>query len=343
MKWPGKTPSLAKSSRSASLGARSSKRMGRRSVCCRSGRSRPPPLTSSRRGPRRASSCSGDSSFVRAAASSIASGRPSRLWQISGHGRRVVIVDAKVGPKLASSIDEETNRVVLAHAIEVLGSRQRQGLDDELVLPPHPQHRAARHHEFQLWTRRPELGDERGRRRDLFEVVEDEQRLAAAEELADRRRLALPADRADTKGSQDGGGHQDRILDGGELDKKTPSGKLSANRRADSTASRLFPTPPGPVKRDDPGIAAGEKIDDGAELTLPADQRRSRCRNRSGPARRGAAWRPRTARSAASSGRCPPDCSSSARNGEGLVRRHRLLLKRSIAAPRPGPAQAPAP
>ncbi len=67
-----------------------------------------------------------------------------------GHSRCVVVVDVKVRPQLTSSIDEEANCVVLADAIEVLGSRQCQRLNDELMLAPHPQHRAARHHELQF-------------------------------------------------------------------------------------------------------------------------------------------------------------------------------------------------
>ena len=54
-----------------------------RIVCCRAGRSRPPPVSRGNRFSSRASSTDGGATLMRAAASSIASGRPSRRRQIS--------------------------------------------------------------------------------------------------------------------------------------------------------------------------------------------------------------------------------------------------------------------
>src|SRR5205823_11195454 len=54
-----------------------------RSVCCLGGRSRAPPTSSARRLRRRARSCLSVKYLMRAAASSIARGRPSSRAQIS--------------------------------------------------------------------------------------------------------------------------------------------------------------------------------------------------------------------------------------------------------------------
>ena len=66
-----------------------------RSVRCRSGRSTGPAPSASRRVPSRASSAFGSSNRVRAAASSMASGRPSRRRQISTTARALSSVSVK--------------------------------------------------------------------------------------------------------------------------------------------------------------------------------------------------------------------------------------------------------
>ena len=68
-----------------------------RRVRCRSGRSRAPPVRSGSRRSRRASIAWGVSTFPRAAASSIASGRPSRRRQISATAAAFSSVSAKSG------------------------------------------------------------------------------------------------------------------------------------------------------------------------------------------------------------------------------------------------------
>ena len=67
----------------------------------------------SSRCPSRASSACGGSSFDRAAASSIASGRPSRRTQISATAGAFAFVTVEVGLDGAGPFDEERDRVVL--------------------------------------------------------------------------------------------------------------------------------------------------------------------------------------------------------------------------------------
>ncbi len=68
-----------------------------RRVWCRFGPSRAPPVKMASRQPRRASRICGDSSFIRAAASSIANGSPSRRTQISATALALVVVNWNSG------------------------------------------------------------------------------------------------------------------------------------------------------------------------------------------------------------------------------------------------------
>ena len=80
---PAKTASRAKSACSPASSRSWLQAIVARSVCCRSGRSRAPPVSSGRRFSSRASSAAGASRRTRAAASSMASGSPSSRWQIA--------------------------------------------------------------------------------------------------------------------------------------------------------------------------------------------------------------------------------------------------------------------
>ena len=69
--------------------------MALRIVCCRAGKSCPPPVRSGNRGSRRASSAAGGRTLIRAAASSMANGKPSRRWQMAATAGAFSAVNAK--------------------------------------------------------------------------------------------------------------------------------------------------------------------------------------------------------------------------------------------------------
>ena len=68
-----------------------------RRVCCRAGTSLAPPVNMASRRLRRASKACGDSSFIRAAASSIANGSPSRRTQVSATALALEVVNWNSG------------------------------------------------------------------------------------------------------------------------------------------------------------------------------------------------------------------------------------------------------
>ena len=112
--------------------------MAARIVCNRSGRSRAPPVSSGKRRSIRARSAAGGRSGIRAAASSIASGRPSSRWQISMIAAAFASVSAKPGcticarsMKSATASDAATSSSVCNSS----GSRQAERGYREQVLP----------------------------------------------------------------------------------------------------------------------------------------------------------------------------------------------------------------
>ena len=86
-------------------------------VRCRSGRSRAPPIRSFRRLPSLFSIALGGSILILAAASSMASGSPSSLTQISATAGAFSLVTLKSGFDSLRPIHEEPNRLILGQTL----------------------------------------------------------------------------------------------------------------------------------------------------------------------------------------------------------------------------------
>ena len=94
-----------------------------------------------------------------------------------------------------------------------------------------------------------QLGDERRRGDHLLEVVEHQQQAPVAEEcLRNRSSGRTPGDVRHAERLRHGRGDQGRVADRRERDKAVPSANSSANSAATWIASRVLPTPPGPVR-----------------------------------------------------------------------------------------------
>ena len=101
-KLPANTPRRAKNRRWSSFKRSKLQSMAARNVCCRAAASRPPSTRNSKRFCRRALIAAGVSTSARAAASSIASGRPSRPRQIAATSAAVASVTANPGRTAAA-------------------------------------------------------------------------------------------------------------------------------------------------------------------------------------------------------------------------------------------------
>ena len=162
--------------------------------------------------------------LTRAAASSIASGRPSSRRQISTTAPAFFGVSAKSGRPAAA---RWTNSAIDAHSISAagerqrVGSRERQRRDRELLLAVDVQHEAAGHQHLERGTGVEQFLHEGRGIGHLLEVVhEQERRAEAAKVLGDRLHQREVAALANAERPGDGRRHQPWIGNRREVDER---------------------------------------------------------------------------------------------------------------------------
>ena len=257
--------------------------MAARSVRCRAGRSRAPPVSTPSRRPSRSSSARGGSSLIRAAASSIASGSPSSRWQISATAGAFSLVTREVGPDLARPRDEQGHRLVLAELRrrrERSRPRQRQRRHRQLLLAPQPQPGPAGDEDRQAGRGGEQLGDDRGGLEHVLEVVEHQQQPPLPQVVdhgvAQRPLALLPHPQR----RRDGRGHEGRVGQRRQVDEPDPVGEgvEQLGRRLQRQARLADAARPG--QRQQPGPRAGsvrsraEQRRRPRQLVSPTEERR---------------------------------------------------------------------
>ena len=187
--------------------------------------------------PSRASSACGGSIRTRAAASSMASGSPSSRWQISATAGALSLSTAKSGLTAWARVDEEAHRLVLARAAPAVGggSASRQAERRHRVLPLAAQVQRRPAGDQHLQSRRsarssPTTG---ARLEQVLEVVEDQQQLLVAQEVAQPLgRADCPPPRARPERAGDGRRDQGGIGQRGQRRRRRPRpGSRPAARR----------------------------------------------------------------------------------------------------------------
>ena len=131
----------------------------------------------------------GESSLIRAAASSSASGSPSRRTHNSADRVGVQLGELEVGPCVARASDEEPYRLAAPETVDLererrVGKRKRGDGVDPLL--GDVERGAAGDEETQAGCTREQLGEHRRRTEHLLEVVEHEQRPPAAQRCDQR-------------------------------------------------------------------------------------------------------------------------------------------------------------
>ena len=102
-----------------------------------------------------------------------------------GHGRGVGLGQGEGGLGVLSPLDEQSHRPdrrQLLDGRQVAGVGQGQGRHLKLALAPQPQADAAGRQHRQVGAGGEQVGDERGGGQHVLEVVQDQQRLARAQE-----------------------------------------------------------------------------------------------------------------------------------------------------------------
>ena len=189
----------------------------------------------------RATRSGGRSVRVRAAASSMASGMPSRRRQISSTSSRWAS-----GSKLGSA----------APAPERGTAPLRRR--DPAARRPRPAHRRRRD-AHATWPGPAPAGSPRRSPRtssaapvdDMLTVVDDEQRRPRPQRRDNRLRQRAPRSLGDAQGVGHGSRHVVRGGDLGQLNQPGRRAVVGGRRAAAASASRVLPIPPGPTKRDD--------------------------------------------------------------------------------------------
>ena len=251
---PAKTAMVSSRDRSASSSRPTLHSTVARRVRCRSGRSAVPVPSASSDLDSRSSSAPGSSSRVRAAASSMASGRPSRRRQIATTAAALPSVRAKPGRTARA---RSTNSATAGDAISSCSGTpagpagrggQRQRRDRVLPLGPQPQHRAAGGHDDHAGAAGQQLVQVAGGAGDLLQVVQDEQPGAVAQLLGQGLQRRARPGQVGAHRPADAAHHQLRLGDPGQRDEHGPRNRSGQPARSPTaSASRVLPTPPGPV------------------------------------------------------------------------------------------------
>ena len=149
---PAKTARRRKSACSSAVSRSWLQAIVSRSVCCRAGASRGPPVEQAQRrrrgAPEPLQQRRGGSALIRAAASSIASGSPSSRAQIGRDGGGVVGREREVRADARRPVDEERDGRVTRQRLNPRAAASCRGperRDRELLLARHPQRGPAVH------------------------------------------------------------------------------------------------------------------------------------------------------------------------------------------------------
>ena len=216
----------------------------------------PPPPSSARRLSRRGSIACGLSSLTRAAASSMASGRPSSRAVMAATAGAFSLVTGEVRLGGHGTRDEERDRLVLRHRLE---RRQIGGVRARRAAAPGTPARRRRAAATRLVTTTrtsgpalQQVAEQAGRARDLLQVVEHQQDPARAPGTRRRARRCRSRPRARRARPRWPERPAPGPTTGSRGTKKTPSGKSSIDSAATCSASRVLPVPPGPVERQQP-------------------------------------------------------------------------------------------
>ncbi len=207
-----------------------------------------------------------------------------------GDGRRVLVGDAETRADRDGTLDEQADRGVLAERGQVDGprsatevhplqagllarvGRRRQARDLVLLLARDVQHGAAGDDRLDLGCRPQQVGDDRGGRDDLFEVVEDQQQTLVPEpvgqRLVDRSRGAL----RDAEGAGDPRRDEHGIADGLEGNEEDAVREVvrCPGRQLERQPRLAGPARAGERQQPGRGEQAGRRL----ELGVAPDERR---------------------------------------------------------------------
>ena len=217
------------------------------------------------------------------AASSIASGSPSRRAQISATVGGILRGQGKAGVGGLGARGEERDRLVARQRRPAPGDRrfrERQRRHRKILLARHAEDGPAGHERLHARAGAQEGGDVRRGLDDLLEVVEHQEQVFRPQRGGELLRRRPVGEFAQVQGVGDRRDDEVGIADRREGDEDRAVGevRLQFGRHFDRQARLADPA--GTGQRDEPDLGASQQVADGRELPLPADQRRERDRQR---------------------------------------------------------------
>ena len=255
-----------------------------RSVCCRAGRSRGP-VRKSRLRSRRAASAAGESSFTRAAASSIASGRPSSRAHTAATAAEFSAVSAKPGTMAPA---RSTKRATAGERASSSSDGRCAGSGTTSVATAtsrSPYRRRA------VWLVTSTLRRPAPARRVVTSgaAATTRSKLSSTSSVSDRRarESASPSARAPSEpaaarraeAARDLGHDPRRVLEPRERDERHSPREVGAHVLGHADREPRLAGAAGPGQRDEPHLAAQQQLADRGSLGLAPDQRRARGRD----------------------------------------------------------------
>ena len=221
------------------------------------------------------SSSPGDSSSAWAAASSIASGSPSRRRQIAATSMALALSTSKRAPtaraRSANNATAAARTTASGSPASILG-RQSQRLHTQAVFGAHCQGSATGGKYVQAGTGREQLGDQRRAVQHVLEIIEQQQRLPLAQPLhqgsAPRARTTF----AHTQSFCDRRPNLRRVAQRRQLDQKHAVREVEAQAGCSLQAQSRLADTGRPEQRHHSHVAARQQCLDRPELTVAADQ-----------------------------------------------------------------------
>ena len=237
----------------------------------------------------------GASSLTRAAASSIASGRPSSRWQIATSGGGVVGGQFEVRADSLGAIEEKGNGRgggQLLDRRELARVGQGQGRDRILALAAQAQGGPAGDEQRQVRAGGQQLGRQGDGADELLEVIEDDQDLAAGQggdQPLLERRFAFFA-QAEALGDHRQG--DDRVAGEGQGDEGDTAREVGPEQAGQLQRQPGLADAAGAGQGDETHILAAQQIPDRGQLGVAAQNRRQ------GAQEVAAGWRARSTKTA---------------------------------------------
>ena len=212
-----------------------------------------------------------------AAASSIASGKPSTRRQTSAIAAVWSGERSRSGSTARARSTNNRTAGFSSHLPGRCGGTvgHDQGCDGEYPLASKPQSLPAGREDAQVRAGRQEIGHERGSGEDVLEVIEDEQKCPAADRQW-QQTCRIPRAIAHAKLASDGRRHEGRVGNRGQRHERDTIGNVVVHLPGNGDGQTRLADAAGAGQGHEPGLPVEEYVPDTVHVAVPAEEREER-------------------------------------------------------------------